>query len=189
MVERVAFVSSSVPDTPALRRSAAVPHLSNAGLQRLLRGTSPPRRPRTPGVDARPGPAVAALQRAVAARRALARDPDQDPGPPELPDPQGFTCGIKDGKPYCTVSTGKGDALELDSSALTPDAPDPKRPKSCPPERWNWMWETCCPPGKHFDASTKSCREDLKEQPFDIPPAPAQDWGDFPLPDDGQAYG
>jgi hypothetical protein len=189
MIERVAVASSPAPDTPALRRSAATPHLSNAGLQRLARGTPPARPRRVPGVDADTAPAAAALQRAVAARRVLARDPDQDPGPPELPDPKGLTCGIKDGKPFCTVATGKGDPLELDPSALSPDAPDPKRPKNCPPERWNWFWESCCAPGKHFDPATKSCRENAKEQPFDIPPAPPQDWGDFPLPDDGQAYG
>jgi hypothetical protein len=137
---------------------------------------------------------VAVLQRAVAARRTIARDADQDPGPPELPDVKGFTCGIKDGKPFCTVSVGKGDALEIDPDSLSPDdrkaAFDPKRPKNCPPERWNWFWQSCCASGKHFDPAGKVCRPDAtkKEQPFDIPPAPPVEKGDFPLPSDGQVY-
>jgi hypothetical protein len=93
---------------------------------------------------------------------------------------QGVSCGIKDGKPFCSVHTGKGEPLEVDPSALSPEdrksALDPKRPKSCPPERWNSFWEFCRPP-----ATTK-------EHPFVLPPAPAEEKGDFPLPDADQAY-
>jgi hypothetical protein len=201
MTERVPLAGPSQSAAPAPRQPAAqavaTPLLSlqwagrNAGTSRVAPAIA---RRLSPAEDETLRTGVAVLQRAVAARRTLARDADQDPGPPELPDVKGFTCGIKDGKPFCTVSVGKGDALELDPDSLSPDdrkaAFDPKRPKNCPPERWNSFWQTCCAPGKHFEPAGRACRPDAtkKEQPFDLPPASTLEKGDFELPRDGQVY-
>lgn len=137
----------------------------------------------------------AALQRAVADRRMIARD--QDPGPPEAPDWWGIVCGTKDGKPYCTFRTPKGE-VEVDLATLTPEqravVMDPER-KNCPPQRWNWFWKNCCKPDEYFDLSQRHCapvkREKpapVQEEPWVIPPAPEKHPGDYPLPDEGQAY-
>lgn len=109
-----------------------------------------------------------------------------------MPDVQGFTCGVKEGEPFCTLSTGKGEALEIDPSSLAPEerraAFDAKRPNSCPPERWNWFWTSCCPPGKHFDGQ-RSCVPNAAAREFVLPPASAPpEKGDFPLPAGELAY-
>ena len=137
--------------------------------------------------------AAAALQRAVADRRMIARD--QDPGPPEAPEMKGGSCGFKsDGTWSCTGETGKG-PLELDPESLPSTAPPtlPGRPPmSCPTERWNWFSNKCCPEGQFFDQAQRSCASPSKEQPikpFELPPAPKPPQkGDFPLPDESQAY-
>lgn len=145
---------------------------------------------------------LVALQRAVATRRTLARD--QDPGPPQLPDMMGLSCGFKGGKPTCSVDLGKGDTLDVDPSSFSPEerhaAFDAKRPKSCPPARWNWIWESCCAPGKRFDFGRKGCVAEPPKQeqppappqppllPLELPPAPPEEKGDFPLPAPDPAY-
>jgi hypothetical protein len=140
-----------------------------------------------------------ALQRAVAERRMIARD--QNPGAPEAPEWWGLVCGKKDGKWSCTGKTPNGD-VEIDASTLPEDqrrvVMDPDR-KNCPPQRWNWFWKNCCKPDEVFDLSQRHCRPVKKEkpapppppvpdEPWDIPPAPERHPGDYPLPDEGQAY-
>lgn len=133
------------------------------------------------------------LRRAVLARTPLARAilaRDQDPGPPQMPDFKGLTCGIKDGKPSCSIYTGAGDSLDVDPDSLTPQqrqaAFDPKRPKSCPPDRWNWFWQSCCADGKRFDPGTHNCVPvPVVEDPiYQLPPPDPEEMGDFPMPDE-----
>jgi hypothetical protein len=198
MFERVPVAGSPISATPAERQSAG-----NAAVQRMaptLRHLVSPtpralhRRP-VRNEDDRLRAGSAALQRAVADRRMIARD--QDPGPPQSPDWWGIVCGVKEGKPYCTVNTPKGE-LEVELEKLTPEqraiVKDPAR-GNCPPQRWNWFWKTCCKPGEHFEIAQRHCAPDKKErpapvqeEPWDIPPAPEQHPGDYPLPDEGQAY-
>lgn len=125
----------------------------------------------------------------LATRRVLARQ-DQDPGPPEMPDMTGLTCGFKEGKPFCQIYA-KGETLDVDPGSLSPDvrkaAFDPKRPNNCPPERWNWFWQSCCAPGKHFRADQRQC-VGINEAPSELPPPPPAEKGDFPLPQDDQFY-
>ena len=209
MTERVAVASrSSEPHGPALRQ-AVIPRSVGAGVERMLDlqqgagniaarlmvpqlGRTSARPLRSPSRDeTRAG--FTALRRAVVARRTLAREGAPDPGPPQTPDVTGLSCGIKDGKLTCTVSTPKGD-VDVDTSTFTPSerkaAVDPRRPKNCSLTRWNWYWQSCCAPGTHFDDGSNSCRPDArpKEEPFVIPPAPPEEKGDFPLPDESQAY-
>jgi hypothetical protein len=179
--ERVAAAGS-----PVLEDSASQPSVATTAARGL-----PPAFPRLRANEADPAlrTGFAAVQRAVTARRMVSRD--QDPGPPDMPDVWGLQCGIKDGKPTCTMNTPKGD-VDVDPDTLSPDdkkaAFDPRRPKDCQPERWNWFWQSCCATGKRFDAKKKSCVPVPREKEFDFgPPPPAPEKGDFPLPDPNQA--
>jgi hypothetical protein len=178
--------------------NAAVQRFASALGERLPSG--PPvvqPRPARHEADLRMG--AVALQRAVAERRMIARD--QEPGAPGAPDWWGLVCGLKDGKWSCTGKTPKGD-VDVDLDTLTPEqrrvVTDPDR-KNCPPQRWNWFWKNCCKPDEVFDLSQRHCVPVKKErpaptpppvpdEPWDIPAAPPKQPGDYPLPDEGQAY-
>lgn len=212
MFERVPVEGSPISATPAEPQSAGTAAVQRMAptLQHLLSPT--PRalhhRPAR-DEDDRLRAGSAALQRAVADRRMIARD--QDPGPPEASEMKGVTCGTKsDGTPYCTVETGKG-PLEVDPKSVpspTSSPPKGRPPASCPTERWNWFSNKCCPEGQFFDQAKRSCASPSKEQPikpfelpsspplppsspepFVVPPAPdPPQKGDFPLPDESRAY-
>ncbi len=197
-----------------LRRPATPGDALGALLLRSVRGADPPRL-QNPQVqrtccascatghecesertvlDDHADPLARTLQRAVLARAAtspvLARD--QDPGPPQAPDYQGFSWGWRGShpfdKPFWNIYPGKeggeGAEVDPDSDAWKPK-PKPPPGKGCPPERWNSFWEYCCVPGKVFDGN-QSCVS--TDEPFEAPPAPEEDWGDFPLPDEYDAY-
>jgi hypothetical protein len=173
VLQHAAVAATPEPSATVSRATTSAP----AGVPRAF--------PRLRGNEADPAlrSGLAALQRAVS-ERMVARD--QDPGPPDMPDVWGLQCGVKDGKPTCTMNTPKGD-VDVDPDTFSPDdkkaAFDPRRPKDCKPERWNWYWQLCCPPGKRFNAQKKQCVVVPKEKEFDIGPL-LEDLpkGDFNVP-------
>jgi hypothetical protein len=193
MLERVPVADSPATDTPARQPAATGPvAFRPVAIQRIAAELAQ----RHAGVDERVRSGTAALQRAVATRRMVAREGDP-PGPPDMPDVYGLVCGRKEGKWSCTLQTPKGE-VELDPDTFSAQdrqaALDPKRPKNCPPERWNWFWATCCQPGKHFSLDKRACVFNAQEQPMGPPappppepPAPPEK-GDYPLPADDPVY-
>ena len=124
MLDRVAIASSRVPGHTG---AAAIGRTAAAGRPAADDGPSGSRsacRPHGACVG------VAALQRAIATRRARSPAKATTPARRRCPT-QRPTCGIG-GKLFCTVATGKGDALEVEPSALKPESPsadDPKLPE------------------------------------------------------------
>ena len=59
------------------------------------------------------------------------------------------------------------------------------RPKNCPPNRWNFMFNYCCPEGKHIDPDNKqNCVADVKpKEAMPLPPPVPEEKGDFEIPD------
>jgi hypothetical protein len=174
VLEHVAATAAPEPVAASVARATPA---APTGLPRAF--------PRLRGNEADPAlrSGFAALQRAVS-ERMIARD--QDPGPPDPPDVWGLQCGIKDGKFTCTANTPKGD-VDVDRDTFSPDdkksAADPDRPKNCEPERWNWVWKTCCAPGKQFDARQRSCVAVAKPKEIDFGPLPDDlPKGDFNVP-------
>jgi hypothetical protein len=188
---------------PAPRPGDSAPRLTALQLARRLAPARPD--------ELRMG--EAALQRAVATRRMVARE-DQAPGPPEASEMKGMSCGFNEkGEWKCTAETGKG-GLEVDPKSVPSTKPPtlPNRPPaSCPTDRWDWFNTKCCPEGHHFDQSQRKCASNNKEAPmpikpfelpspsiplppsspapFTVPPAPEPPpKGDFPLPSGDQMY-
>jgi hypothetical protein len=199
MLERVPAPASPAAEPPARPPAATGPvAFRPVSVQRIAAELAH----RHAGADERVRTGAAALQRAVATRRMIARE-DEPPGPPDMPDVYGLVCGRKDGKWSCTLQTPKGE-VEVDPDTFSPQdrqaAIDPKRPKNCPPERWNWFWANCCAPGKHFNLDKRACVPNAQEQPMGPPapppeppmerppPAPPPEKGDFPLPAGDPVY-
>jgi len=115
-------------------------------------------------------------------------DPITGPGGPGDTNDQGFTCGIENGKFTCHVDIGKGDPLQLPGqlpgnwSSSPKNDPTIKGPTDCPPGQYNKLMMKCCAVGTHTDASGMNCVPDQQQEqvPFTVPPAPAEQKGDFP---------
>jgi hypothetical protein len=131
-------------------------------------------------------------------RLAVATSPQSDTGParpPEAPEMKGGSCGFKsDGTWSCTGETGKG-PLELDPESLPSMAP-----RHCRGDRRRRVRSSAGTGSRtsaarrasSFDQAQRSCASPSKEQPikpFELPSSPPlPQKGDFPLPDESQAY-
>ncbi len=63
------------------------------------------------------------------------------------------------------------------------------RPAKCPPERWNTMFNYCCPEDKHIDPQNKfNCIGPKENPPLPIPDAAPQQKGDYELPGTDNQY-
>ena len=63
------------------------------------------------------------------------------------------------------------------------------RPAKCPTERWNTVYNFCCPPDKHIDPQNKfNCIGTKENPPLPIPDAEPQPKGDYELPATDNQY-
>ena len=133
-----------------------------------------------------------------------ARDPlaVQPGGPLDMND-QMFTLKSNNDGAFEGCAPIPGAAPGSDNACVSPDSIDkiknyfkPKpsttlvdRPAKCPPERWNTVFNYCCPEDKHIDPQNKlNCIGPKENTPLPIPDAAPEPKGDFELPATNDQY-